>query len=329
MDFQNIINNGGFGNSGPMQPYYGTNIVPFGGDMYYTQPQQYYYNQPQQQYVFAPIQQQTQYNPFGGDYYNPYNNQPQQYYSNGIYYYAGGAPVTTTANNGNNTYLQQLEERKYLDKLKIKIVNTYLGKKIDEEKIDKALEIKYNPTYNNQYNNKTQEEIYEDREIANGYAIHRAYMNGQCQKPMADKTRLVREMMYNMQNESGCKSMFDFFQNDLPRLQYEIWLEKNVVPNASRNLSDTYNSREYNQLLSLHAGSNNPFVNLLLDDNRYDNVYEHEMGMKLTVDRETNRLKILRDKLPNYISDEETQKRRREWTNSILNQIYNKNNGSS
>ena len=339
MNFHEMINNGGFGVSGPIQNYYSTNMVPFGSEGYCNQQLGYGVNMPQQQYVFAPVQQYQQQNmyynsytpqqqyqqsAFGGDYYNPYGQQmPTQQYQQQQYYYGGSYSYP----GGYVTPMQQMQRTnklKEIDKVKYRIVAGFKGKKIDEAKLDQELEVKYNPNVN--IVRKSDEEIQNDSDwnlVCNLY--HRS-VTGNYAIPMREKSVMINLMMKDIQDKLGNHSMFEFFQKDLPMIKYDKWIGDNINLRGNRDLRSAYNSDEYNQLLSLHSNNNNPFISSLLDDSKYDNVYEDEMGMKVSIDKETNRLKILRDKLPTFVSSEETQKRRREWTNAILAQIYNKEN---
>ena len=71
--------------------------------------------------------------------------------------------------------------------------------------------------------------------------------------------------------------------------------------------------------------SSNPYVNELLDTSRYDNnLDDMEIGLPESLDMQKRRKQVLEGRVPTYISSEETQKRRHEFTNQILNQIYNK-----
>ena len=344
MDFHNLINNGGFGMSGPIQNYYSTNMIPFGNEGYYNQqlgyganvqqPQQYVFNpvnqqlgydinvqqqyvQQPQQYVFSPVNQQQQFNQFGGDYYNPYGNQPMQYQQNytGMYSYP--------AYMNPMQQMQNIHKMKEIDKIQYRIRAGFFGREIDEEKLNRAIETKYNP--NAIIDNKTEEEKQQDEDWNTSCELYNRSVTGNYAIPMQAKSIMINLMMNNIQKEMGSHSMFEFFQNDLPKIKHNDWVGKHINLNSGRDLRSTYDSSEYNQLISLHS-RNNPFINSLLDDSKYDNVYEDEMGMKVSIDKETNRLKFIRDKLPTYISSEETQKRRRDWTNAILEQIYKKEN---
>ena len=55
-----------------------------------------------------------------------------------------------------------------------------------------------------------------------------------------------------------------------------------------------------------------------------DNLDDMEIGLPEILDMQKRRKQVLEGRVPTYISSEETQKRRHEFTNQILNQIYNK-----
>ena len=119
-------------------------------------------------------------------------------------------------------------------------------------------------------------------------------------------------------------SMAEFFSDDLWRLERETWIRDNIAKRNGRNLSKTYDSNAYNELLNFHR-SNNPYTNQLMNSSRYDNnIDDLELGMNAVYDRERRRQAILNGKIPSFISSEETQKRRNEWTNQLINQIYAK-----
>ena len=71
--------------------------------------------------------------------------------------------------------------------------------------------------------------------------------------------------------------------------------------------------------------SSNPYINELLDNSRYDNnIDDMELGMNIAFDKERRRKQILECKVPSFISSEETQRRRHEFTSQIMQAIYNK-----
>jgi hypothetical protein len=357
MNLYGTIQNGGFGTNAPMQygagfnPYYGGmapppryqtmgNMVPLGGgvNVYNTvQPQQQQYNNGM---VFQPIPQQyyqqPQYqSPFGGDYNNPYATTfaayrqqqqigyPQQF--SGNFGYPGGGMY---GGYNPNFYVspmyrqQQIQQLKSMDKLKYEIAAGFKGKSIDMEKLDQALEARYNPS--SQYEKMSEEER---SNLSNWNTL--VQMSQMANNPYLETggrsiARMMIEQSANYHRELDNHSLFEFLQNDLWKLQREYWIAQNISRGYNRNLSSTYDSKEYNELLKLH-NSANPYIDQILNDSRYDNnLYDEELGMSLAFDPEKRKAQITRKPLPTYISSEETQRRRHEWTNLILNGIYNK-----
>ncbi len=359
MDLYNTIQNGGFGSTAPMQqtagfnPYSGGmmsppmgNIVPFGyvnygipnvqqqtgGPIFQPIPQQYF-QQPQYQ------------SPFGGDYNNPYATTfaayrqqqqmmyPQQQYYGG-YGYPSGAMMGYYGSGYNpNMYIspmyrqQQIQQQKSVTMLKYEIAAAVTGKQLNTQKLEEALETKYNPT--SVYEKMSEEErrnladwnsIIQMSQIANNPYIETLGQN---------VARMMREQSANYHRELDHHSLFQFLEEDLWKLQREFWIAENINRNQNRNLSGTYDSKEYNELLNLH-NSSNPYINQLLNDSRYDNnQYDEELGMNIAFNAEKRRLEFKRNPLPDYISSEETQRRRHLWTEAILNGIYNKNNAAA
>lgn len=329
---QNMIQNGAFGTSGPMNPngynpyQNNSNIIPFGYPVQ-PQPQQYIpnmYGMPQNNgYVFAPVQQQQpQYN-----YYNPYGamNPPMQGpgmvgYGGAYSYnnYNGYSPYPyVTASAIENMRKQQVE----LIKTKYRIVNGYYGRTVDEDYLDKLC----NP--DNPVRRKTREQIQAEEEnsfmryvsaVANGSITlpkPQAYIFAES---LIEASRRKHEMLDN-------HSLCQFLEDDLPRFQQQDWEERNLVPFGDRDLSKVYNSNDYNELLKLHNSSNSPYITDLLNTSRYDNNLDDiEVGMKMAFDKERRRRQLLEGKVPTFISSDEVQKRRHMYAQSLLDKIYNK-----
>lgn len=301
-----MIHNGQFGyNSPPIQPNYSmgyNNIIPIG----------YGYNQPQS-YVFQPVQQAPKY-----DYYNPYSgmvfNNQQQYYQNNPYQYN---------NYGYGLhFISPLEREKQfakvlnLEKLKYRIVNHYLGNDLSEDELDRLV----NPQ--NPVNLKTEEEISAEQEW-NFIQTISSYSRMPYTTFMHPDAVAIREASEKMHKELDNHSMCTFLMDDLWKFQREEWIRKNIK-HTERNLSKIYNSNDYNELLNMHRSSN-PYINELLNTSRYDNnINDVEFGMDLAYDKARRRKMLLEGKVPEFISSDETQRRRAEWTQSIINQIYNK-----
>jgi len=139
---------------------------------------------------------------------------------------------------------------------------------------------------------------------------------------------MLNLMSYNLHQALDNHSLCEFLEDDLWKLQREFWIRDNLKLNGNRDLSTTYNSSDYNELLKLHNSSTSSYVSDLLNNSRYDNNLDDiEIGMKMAFDRERRRKAILEGKVPDFISSDETQKRRHEWTQQLMNQIYRKGGG--
>lgn len=341
MNISEMIHGGGFGTSAPFMnpPEPPNNMIPFGGyNVYQTnQPQYNYYNNNlyNEQYntnngfVFQPV---TNYyapqSPYGGQspygqqqqysYYNPYGNtftnvQQNPYATNGYYNYTPfQSPLAM------NQYQQQQIE---MFKLKYRLANYYLGNEVDEEKLDRMC----NP--NNEVNRKTNEELREEAEFKHIQYISDV-ANGiypEAEGPSRRQARILNLMSDNFHREFDDHSMCQFLEEDLWKLQREEWIRKYIKRNANRDLSSIYNSKDYNELLNLHNSSSNPYINQILDNSRYDNNLDDvELGVQMAMEKARRRRAILEGQVPTFISSEETQKRRQEFTQQLMNQIYRK-----
>lgn len=334
---QGMIQNGQFGTSGPSYNPYSqpNNMVSFGAMAQQVQAPSY---QPQSTsgYVFGPIGYGApQYgSPYGGyvqpqySYYDPYGsfNQQTAYYGQpqyGQYGSSYGYGYDTYA--GYRPFTSPLQQQKYQDmqtemlKKKFRMVSQFFGTELNEEELDKRI----NPS--NPVNRKTREELADEEQTRfMNYCHQLAMQPTQVESQAEIDARILREMSYNMHKELDNHSLCQFLEDDLWKLQREEWIRKYINKNANRNLSKVYDSAQYNELLNMHRSSN-PYVNELLDNSRYDNnVDDFEIGMNLAMDRERRRKQILEGKVPTFISSEETQKRRNEFTSEIMKQIYSK-----
>lgn len=332
MDYQSpvqyMIQNGQFGVSSPMQqtdmynPYmnqqqfnpYCNNMVPINNTF---QPQP----QPQQQngYVFQPVNtgygcyQEPRYN-----YYDPYGYQQVPYgYRNPYAGYQGYGNYSPFV----NPIMQQkmISDQIALTKLKYKIAASYHGMELNEQALDEAL----NPQ------RKISERSADEVAKWQNYRLLQN-INNLVNSPVQYETNIDRQARYareysqNMHDALDHHSMAEFFSDDLWRLERETWIRNNISRRSGRNLSKTYDSAAYNELLQLHKSSN-PYVNQLMNNSRYDNnIDDLELGMNVVYDKERRRQAILNGKVPSFISSEETQKRRNAWTNQLLDQIYSK-----
>lgn len=322
---QGMIYGGAFGSNGPMNPQgfnpYQNNIIPIGN---YNQQQPQYYNpygiQQQNGLVFQPVGGYQQQN----NYYNPYGNTFNQ---NNMGYSSYGDSYSYSNYNGYTPYASPVAIQNYqnqqmeLFKLKYRLANHYVGNDVDEDYLDKIC----NP--NNPANKKTEEEITKESEY-NYIQYLSNIANGKITVPksqMQRNTEMLNLMSYNKHKEFDNHSLCQFLEDDLWKLEREEWIRQNIKVNANRDLSAVYNSYDYNRLLKLHNSSNNPYINNLLDNSRYDNNLDDvEIGMNIAMDKERRRKAILEGKVPDFISSDETQKRRHEWTQQLMNQIYRK-----
>ena len=347
---QSMIYDGAFGSSGPMisqgfNPYQ-NNIIPFGNyNTQMIQPQQYQYynnpygNQPQNNgLIFQPVggYQPSQYGAYvqqqQSNYYNPYGNTFNQipYGINQSSYSPYGNSYSYSNYSGYSPFISPMAMQQYqnqqveLFKIKYRLANHYVGRDVDEEYLDKLC----NP--NNPIHQKTEEQksIDEDHRFMQYVS---AVANGFIQVPKSQAQReadILNLMSYNMHQALDHHSLCQFLEEDLWRLQREEWIRQNIKINGDRDLSAVYNSNDFNELLKLHNSSTNPYVSDLLNDSRYDNNLDDiEIGMNMAFDRERRRKAILEGKVPTFISSDETQKRRHEWTQQLMNQIYRKGSG--
>ena len=343
-NMQGMIYNGAFGTSGPMTTQafnpYQNNIIPFGNynqTMMQPQQQYQYYNnnlygtQPQNNgLIFQPVAGYQQSSPYGSyvqqqqsNYYSPYGNAFNQTS------YGGYSPYGSSYNgySGYSPFISPVAIQQYqnqqveLFKIKYRLANHYIGNDIDEEYLDRLC----NPS--NPIRQKSEEQITIEQEhkfmqYVSGVA------NGTIQVPKSYVQReadMLNQMSYNMHQALDRHSLCQFLEEDLWRLQREEWIRQNIKINGNRDLSTVYSSNDYNELLKLHNSSTNPYVSDLLNNSRYDNNLDDiEVGMNMAFERERRRKAILEGKVPEFISSDETQKRRHAWTQQLMNQIYRK-----
>lgn len=330
-----MIQQGQFGVSSPIQQ---TGYNP------YTNQQQMYngyqynnmvplnalpYNKANNNFVFQPINgYNNYYQPQRYDYYNPYGQQqniyggyypPTQYYN----------PYTGYQSYGNySPFISPVQQQKMaaeqvaLMKIKYKIAAAWDGKVLDEEELDRRI----NPQ--NEVNRLTVEQIAERQETEFiNYVSALSRMPMQYENNADREARLMREYSANFHAEFDNHSLAEFLYDDLWKFEREEWIRENIIKSAGRNLSTTYNSNEYNELLNMHRSSS-PYINDILNTSRYDNnIDDLEIGMNVVYDKERRRQAILSGKIPSFISSEETQKRRAAWTSQIMDQIYKKGAG--
>ena len=352
-NMQGMIYGGAFGSSGPMNlqgfnPYQ-NNMIPFGNynqPMIQPQEQYQYYNnnlygspQPQNNgLVFQPVGGYQPPSPYGnynqqqGNYYNPYGNTFNQspYGQNGYSPY--GNSYSYSNYGGYRPFISPVAMQQYqnqqieLFKIKYRMANHYVGNDINEDYLDKLC----NP--NNPIYQKTEEERMMDEEQKFIQYVS-AISSGKIQTPRSYIQRqadMINLMSYNKHQALDKHSLCEFLEEDLWKLQREEWIRENINVHGDRNLSAVYNSSDFNELLKLHNSSSSPYISDLLNNSRYDNNLDDiEVGMNIAFEKEKRRKAILEGKVPEFISSDETQKRRHEWTQQLMNQIYRKGSGAN
>ena len=338
---QNMINTGQFGTQNPLNNNYSynpymepqpqfidnsyNNIIPIGQVGYNSN----MYNQqqrPENNYIFAPVQPNyanPQY-----DYYDPYGfkgyNQQQPYgyginyqngysygYQNSYYnnYYGGYANP--------QLYQKQARDQQTLMKMKYQIAGACFGRQYTNQELENIV----NPQYRMQRMSDEERSI-----VAEGKQM--AYYASLIQQPPLETqamrtARCIQDMQYNYHKEFDNHSLREFLSDDLWKLNREFWIAENIK-SRGRDLSRTYSSDSYNELLNMHRSSN-PYIDQLLDTSRYDNnLDDMEVGLPEILDARRRRQQIYEGKVPTFISSEESQRRRHEFTSQVLNQIYNK-----
>ena len=272
-----------------------------------------------QNFVFQPLG----YN----NYYNPYASQYESYYNNGVtlspYQNMGYTPLQ---------YNQLIQNQEKNIRLKEQFMCSALNLDYEEEK-RKALQRRQQ--YFQQYHYYPQKQIsYEDmmaQEDMNKIAMFYHYSKPE-NNYISNNDIFIQQL--NEVNDKfkelyGDYSMYEFMNNgSFEKLAEAQWILANCSPRDDKNLSRTYNSNDYNELLNMHRSSN-PYVNQLLNTSQYDNnIDDLELGSPSSIyELIMRRRSRLQDPVPTSISDAEVQMHRHNWTNSILDQIYNKNGG--
>ena len=339
---QNMINTGQFGTQTPLQQ---SAYNPYGQpNMYvnpYMQNQQFNnimpisqtgynqaYNQqqmPENNYVFAPVSANEQFgNPY---YYNTNNNyaNPQYNYYDPYGYkgYNNGYQNNGYYNNYyggyySSQYYNRMErQHQELMKMKYRIAGGCFGK----EYSDQELEAIVNPKVRMEQIPQEQMDIVNE---GRRMAYYESLLHQPPLETQAMRTAMcINDMQANFHKEFDNHGLREFLADDLWKLNREFWIAENIK-SRGRDLSGTYSSDDYNELLNMHRSSN-PYVNELLDTSRYDNnLDDMEVGLPQIMDMQRRRKQIYEGKVPTFISSEETQRRRHEFTNQVLSQIYNK-----
>jgi hypothetical protein len=225
--------------------------------------------------------------------------------------------------------MQQIEQanNQHLAVLKAKyrVAAAYSGKNVTEEELDRML----NPQ--NKSNIPSEAESAAIRDHQAMVALYNSFEHAAYYESAFDRqTRIMQEYSANYHKEFDNHSLAQFLDEDLWKLQREDWIRKNINRSASRNLKNTYNSNDYNELLELHRSSN-PYIRDLLNNSRYDNnIDDLELGMDFVRAKQQRALSVRNMEIPSIsmVSSKETQERRAAFSNSIMN-IIKSNKGLS
>lgn len=310
----------------PMYSYEG-NIIPVGSynynstglyqPMYQPQPVQ---PDPVNGMIFAPVVPQ----PINSypmqrrdDYYNPFPQFQQPYQGYRPFSpYMGGNPYMSVQRLAG--YKQM---RIGLEKQKCKIYCTYMGKEYDDDYYDRI----FNPDH--PMNQRTPEQYEADREWNYIQSLSKLFMappTSMILTPELSTAMYINNSRKNFHDMFDNHSMCEFFEEDFPRLMHEEWLRTNIRKNANRDLSGTYDSKGYNELLAMHKESA-PYISELLDNSRYDNnLTELELGLRDILDRAKQAANRLTRPVPKYISSPEVQEQRRKFSEMLISQMYEK-----
>ena len=352
MEFSNVINNGMFGTSTPLQqpnysnqiPFYNPFMVNIGGQgySYNYKPREDYYNPfpqyyPQQnnmnyndyvayvrQYIptYDPNKTYEGHNYYSGNNFYGYGYRHNPYDSNYYYGYNGYSPLLSMSKRE-----QIMKDKMELNKFKLKMNYTILGIKFSDDSIDQM----FDPNLRNI--NKSEEEQQKDREwnktvtilnfINNPVPVYSEEL--QIAQAMNHYLKVYHETLDN-------HSLCEFLEEDYPRMMREFWIRENINPNGTRNLNGTYKSKDYNDLLELHSKANPYLMKLLkqepstLTKEESDTV---EMGieelMKFAKARRDWAAEKLRNRKPMYLSSPEVQEQRRRFNEELQNQLYERN----
>ena len=357
--FQNMIQNGVFGYNQPITPIYDNNFNPYQtlinvGSYNYNQ-MMFHPQQPQIQdqnfypsmmqynpvstnpnqsgYVFAPIQPSIQQYPPRQDYYNPFpqfNNRGNY----GGFAYNSPPPYFGGYNSGYGMnyrpgYISMqarqdfMHEQVTLAKIKCKITCTIIGKEYVDEEYDEM----FNPE--NPANIKSDKEKETDRlwdDVQRLAYFSQPQIQDQIMYPQKALANFMQACIRNYHEAFDSHSLCEFMEEDYPRLQREFWIAENINKNATRDLSTTYSSKEYNELLAMHRSSN-PYINKLLDNSNYDgsNMSENdELGLLDIFRAGRKAIDNMSKPVPDYISSPEVREQRRKFTDELLSQMLQK-----
>lgn len=290
------------------------------------QRQVYSYQQPMYGYGYGyPMQPMASYsNPFPGwgnpvqprvmvnvgSYYNP---QQQQMYGYGYNNYSRYAPFRSLQQQE-----QLMQAQIELQKTKYRICCSVTGTEYSEE----VAETLFNPKPPVDERTPLQIErdrIWEDTKRIVWYANHQ---EGLYSQDMLE-ANFLQEQLKNYHEALDNHSLCEFLEEDLPRLNREIWISKYINKNASKDLYKTYDSKAYNQLLMMHSSSN-PYLNELMNSSKYDNNTGESMGLIDLLQMRKQQQNGEYVGLPKYMSHPVIQEHKRRFTEDILAQIYEK-----
>lgn len=225
---------------------------------------------------------------------------------------------------GNNPMAVQQRQNEIIDlrKLRIRLAEGYLGNDIQDERLDQLT----NPR------NPANAMSEEDQGFLNMYRMVQQF-NQLGMRPVQPLSQAeINAIQLNRARASfdenyGNDDMFTFFNQHSWRIFTEIHEHEDYRDN-SRNLSNTYNSAEFNELLNMH-NSSNPYINQLMDDSRYDNNKDDfEVGINLAFERAKRNQQIRNSQTgigsSRYLTTPEMQQKRAAWTQQILENIARK-----
>ena len=272
-------------------------------------------------YVFQPVVQNYT-NPYQrkDDYYNPFPhlNPPQQY--NGYRPFGVYSPFMSM-----DRQQRMMQAQIDMGKVKVKMMLGMVGKsdEYDDEKADKLL----NP-YNVEYM-KTSEQMENDALWTETEKIHWATTQPPLGlSPDQYNAQIIQQYWRNYHEAFDHRTLCQFFNEDMPKLMREFWIAENIDKNNGRNRAKDYRRDDYSELLGLHNFLS-PFAKMLLDTSRYDNNTVHkqaDIGLELAEKAKeyaSKRLSEIRMVPPSqYLNTPEAKENRRLFTESLLDQIY-------
>ena len=306
---------------------YNNNMIPVGSMGY----NNYYQGYNNYQY---PQMQQYQQNAYYNNYYNPYGYNNYYNYNNNRFLSDSNMRMMSKSWNHNtyqspyvymNNQQQAFNNRNKMFKLKAKIACKIIGVEYDEEYYDELLNPKsYIETPSPEEVRKSME--WRDIQRIAYFADH------QNQVYVHERYVAYTHAQYNanFHNQLDNHSLCEFLEEDYPRLMREFWIRENINPNGSRDLSGTYSSTEYNELLALHANNGNNMPNnnsMWVPTSTYIRKDEDdiEVGLEQIVNKleryRQNKLKSITLKIPDYIASPEVKKLHYDFFTELSSQV--------